>query len=886
MGAAGYWGDTAQQFRPGISCQMFEGTDPSTIQGRLAAYYTPANLAFWLKEGTYANFYAKVNWKRCYANENVAPSDHTDPDDPAYDWSYLDSLFSQDIFTSNGIGPGIQINFMVSQGRSPNWYGNLGYEWTNSNGDVQVRWDLAAARQIVKDFYTAFKARYTGNEKFWAIFIGESVNGSSSAFPSGFTADLQNRGYCEIANYVYDLYGGTKTVVLGANSLSVFRLYAYPIVGYHHPDPKMFTSGCTPSCTSGSSRYYMQQFFDQCYIGTSTESNGMLANVTWPNGVTNPWGYNSSTTPHPPTAEEVLWYFSNTGVIPAHVLSWTPAEWGGGVPNLSLANIIAANNRFLAGGSDIFPALPADYDTGAPSGGSGTYTFVAAGTLSTSGSPGQPAGKSAGDLLICAAAVRSGAETPNAAPAGWQILGSNTRVAVYGRIATNDANDNISSHDFWSGTSSNNAQIAAFSGDVYTDLNTIVVSVAYGSGQSNDIPSGALTLATDNCLVIGIGAKQKSATSDGSTITSPTGLDNRIQLNWANGDVVGFVWDYTIQTTAANIDAGIWDQSVNENAFTGSIILALQVNESGGVDTTAPAHASPDNLTGTAQGQTSILWEWDQATDAVGVTHYDLQTSTDDTNWSFLATITKAEFEALADAYDGGYLQTGLAANTAYYLRYRARDAAGNASAYSSSATETTDSPADTTDPTYSGITGATYDASTGDTTLAHTQGTDNVSSQGNLRYNIYGAYDGAAMSYATPLFGPLAAQTAFVIADGDIADGDWEFGIRCLDEAGNEDTNTATEAVTVGSTVVTGTIEACELNSGTVQSGTAYLFLSPQGEVMSVNVSAPAQSGIPVTFNVDGSVDISNSGQAGDYDWLMLNSDGTWRASGTVTLS
>lgn len=226
------------------------------------------------------------------------------------------------------------------------------------------------------------------------------------------------------------------------------------------------------------------------------------------------------------------------------------------------------------------------------------YTFVATGVVAVGTgalAPGQPAGKAAGHLLLLATCARAATETLNAAPSGWTLLletssTTNDSLALYGRIATNDANDNVS-HDFWSGSSSADAQIAAFSGDVYTDLATIVAhsAVVGSSGNVADIPNPALTVTTADTLIVGVGKKSKTTTSNSATITSPAGLSNRIGLTWNNGTVVGLVWDYTQQTIATNIGASIWDQSVEESAPYASLIVALR--SATGASTLAPSAA-------------------------------------------------------------------------------------------------------------------------------------------------------------------------------------------------------------------------------------------------------------------------------------------------------
>lgn len=213
------------------------------------------------------------------------------------------------------------------------------------------------------------------------------------------------------------------------------------------------------------------------------------------------------------------------------------------------------------------------------------YTYVAAGTISTAttAAPGQPAGKAAGDLLLMLTACFAPTEALNAAPTGWTPIEDGAgytkeQIALFGRIATDDANDNVS-HDFWDGSSVTACQIACFSGSVYTDLSTIVAHTAVTGDTGNvDIVSPALTITTPHTLVIGCAHKEKSTSSDGTTVTSPTGLSNRIGYNAPNGANIIFVWDYTIQTTASSISASVWNQSVDESdSDQSSFIVSLKM---------------------------------------------------------------------------------------------------------------------------------------------------------------------------------------------------------------------------------------------------------------------------------------------------------------------
>ena len=89
-------------------------------------------------------------------------------------------------------------------------------------------------------------------------------------------------------------------------------------------------------------------------------------------------------------------------------------------------------------------------------------------------------------------------------------------------------------------------------------------------------------------------------------------------------------------------------------------------------DTQAPT--APGSLTASGITQTTVSLSWNASTDNVGVTGYDVYRSN-----TVIATITGTSYEV-----------TGLTANTAYSFRIKAKDEAGNESAFSNTANVTT----------------------------------------------------------------------------------------------------------------------------------------------------------------------------------------------------
>jgi hypothetical protein len=208
--------------------------------------------------------------------------------------------------------------------------------------------------------------------------------------------------------------------------------------------------------------------------------------------------------------------------------------------------------------------------------------------------------RSVGDLLLVYAAARNNSETATD-PSGWlrlvdaSAVGSNSTV-LWGRVATNDASDNFSV-DF-SATSVCNGQMAVFSGNVYSPLSGIV---AHSIGNDTDTEATGLsyeglTITTDNCLVLLVGKKTKTATSNGVTLSTPAGF-TRIGFRAADGSMPVMVWEYAQQTTATSIATGGWTVVGTEesNIATGFTVALRTADASSSIAPLAAAYYYGNN---------------------------------------------------------------------------------------------------------------------------------------------------------------------------------------------------------------------------------------------------------------------------------------------------
>jgi hypothetical protein len=189
------------------------------------------------------------------------------------------------------------------------------------------------------------------------------------------------------------------------------------------------------------------------------------------------------------------------------------------------------------------------------------YTFVADGGYTSkvaggSMTPTMPS-FSAGNLLLLQTGVNSiSLGTPTVT--GWTKLTTNSTVpcdAIYGLVAV--GGDTAPTFQ-WDASHQSYSRIVSFSGDVYTDLSTIVVQASEratnttGQIALNSTSAPSMT----NCLVIRGGHCIKTATNNGSSFndwSTDSGIYTKIgntQLVQTGTAVAAALW-YRNQTSAA-----------------------------------------------------------------------------------------------------------------------------------------------------------------------------------------------------------------------------------------------------------------------------------------------------------------------------------------------
>ena len=221
-------------------------------------------------------------------------------------------------------------------------------------------------------------------------------------------------------------------------------------------------------------------------------------------------------------------------------------------------------------------------------------------------------------------------------------------------------------------------------------------------------------------------------------------------------------------TTYTSGRAGIRTYAQSTDALSDVEIDSFIAGDVVGQDTTPPT--PPTGLTASPLSGTQITLSWTASTDNVGVTGYQVERcqGAGCTAFVLIATPTTTS-----------YGDPGLTPGTSYSYRVRATDAVGNLSGYSSVATATTTTPADTTPPTAT-VTAPTEGATVAGTVTVTATATDNVGVVG-VQFLLDGATLGTEDTSAPY---SLAWNTTTA------ANGPHQLAARARDAAGNQTTS------------------------------------------------------------------------------------------------
>jgi chitodextrinase len=291
-------------------------------------------------------------------------------------------------------------------------------------------------------------------------------------------------------------------------------------------------------------------------------------------------------------------------------------------------------------------------------------------------------------------------------------------------------------------------RIAEYSG---LDTAAPLDKTAAATGNSALPTAGPVTTTSANEVIVGAEYGDESATGAGNGYTLRVLSDPEFDVL----EDLTVTQSSTYSATAPMGTANLWVMS----------LATFKATASGG-DTQPPS--TPAGLTATVVSSSQINLSWTASTDNVGVTGYLVERCQGNgcSNFAQIATATSTTFS-----------NSGLSASTSYTYRIRATDAAGNLSAYSSTASATTSASGDTTPPSAPTNLSATVGATVAN--LTWTASTDNVGVTG---YRIERC-QGSACSNFTQI--GTSSTNAFTDT-GLTSATTYKYRVRATDAAGN----------------------------------------------------------------------------------------------------
>lgn len=212
-------------------------------------------------------------------------------------------------------------------------------------------------------------------------------------------------------------------------------------------------------------------------------------------------------------------------------------------------------------------------------------TSVGTGTAqnNTNGSsitPTRHASTTIGDLVVVLVGQKNSTDYTTIAESGatyTRLAGlqgsSGSTLTLWGKIMTASESDpTFTSSDTTAGRTLI-GQAHTFRGTLDT-VSGIVAHSATGSGAAaTAITSPALTVTTDNTVVVACGIRANQwAAEDIAALATMTEIG---QPERTSSATVAMIWDYVIQTTAANISSGAWTSTVNTTDYA-ALIVAIK----------------------------------------------------------------------------------------------------------------------------------------------------------------------------------------------------------------------------------------------------------------------------------------------------------------------
>lgn len=213
---------------------------------------------------------------------------------------------------------------------------------------------------------------------------------------------------------------------------------------------------------------------------------------------------------------------------------------------------------------------PVTYRVSGVETGAITYVGVGAAAAGNNASvtPAFPAALVVGDLLVTLASIRnSGTGTVNT-PTGWTVMATSGNVTLLGRRYVSGDVAPLVTFAGGAANADTFAQTAAFRRAELAPLTSAVQL----NGSAQNVAYPAITVSVAGCVVLLASWKQ----DDWTSVAPVAGFAEIGEVSATTGSDAGQVWDYVIQTVAANIAAGSFVVTGGAAAISRGLTVVVQ----------------------------------------------------------------------------------------------------------------------------------------------------------------------------------------------------------------------------------------------------------------------------------------------------------------------
>lgn len=359
---SGVFPGTNLKFYPGFLVTDGSRASAATLESRWQQLFSGSRKTSYRPPGVYGGIVRRSKWKQYYVNEYVRPADPTDYNDPAYDWSRLDEVFSLNSVQNEGalvaIGAG-EVGY-AGWAIAPAWLSNSTYNGTFVAGtdggsgkdkimptyfrylgpDIRGRTNVNIGDKsppIVEEYIAFHKAMYNYVvdkgyiDKVMFVTMAEFYVSGNAQLPPDYNFNDFYHGVGTRAKTIAEIWAQSQVPVImsslsGGGSMRdiLWQYMDSPPLGLTFPDVKMWgTNNISGSSTvlseiDGTYQTSHHRFSD--LNGTyqkdkrplihATEGNGQSHNTYFHPDIPNPWSYSGVSKPQ--TASHILWALSGS----------------------------------------------------------------------------------------------------------------------------------------------------------------------------------------------------------------------------------------------------------------------------------------------------------------------------------------------------------------------------------------------------------------------------------------------------------------------------------------------------------------------------------------------------------------------------------------------